>query len=111
MNFRTKIGLFFVVAHFTIIVYVFLCKFLGGFTFDELTTLIGLLIPLFSAYTSAVIKDIIRHNQETTEKEIKYSKPFRIVIIFICSLFVLFLFTVITLKAFNYGFDDFEQLK
>ncbi|MEO6175349.1 MAG: hypothetical protein ABIP27_09380 [Flavobacterium circumlabens] len=111
MNFRTKIGLLFVVTHFVILVYTFICKFLGGFTFEELTTLIALLIPLFSAYTTAVVKDIIKNNQQTADPEITYSRPFRFVIIFICSLFIIFLFTIITLKAFNYGFEDFEQLK
>jgi hypothetical protein len=111
MNFRTKIGLAFIISHFTIIVYAFICKFLGGYTFEELTTLIGLLVPLFASYTTAVIKDIIKHNQELTEAEIRYSKPFRFITIFICTLFILFLFSIITIKAFNYGFEDFEQLK
>jgi hypothetical protein len=111
MNFRTKIGLVFVVTHFFILIYIFICKFLGGFTFEELTTLIGLLIPLFSAYTTAVVKDIIKNNLQTGDQEIAYSRSFRFIIIFICSLFIIFLFTIITLKAFNYGFEDFEQLK
>lgn len=110
-SFKIKVGLAFVISHFLILVWTLTCSFLGGFKFPELTTTIGLLLPLFATYTSAIIRDIIRNAENHKKSNRTVNKPFQIITMFIIGLFFFYLFMIITLKAFNYGFQDFEQFK
>jgi hypothetical protein len=111
MDFRIKVGLFFVVTHFIILAWVLICKFMGGYTFEEMTTLIALLIPMFASYSTVIIKDIVKNAEVDQTNKVVYTAQFKFLTLFLCILFFGFLFTVIFLKAFNYGFEDFEQLK
>ena len=111
LSFKTKVGLYFVISHFLILILILVCKFMGGFSFDELTTTIGLVVPLFATYTSSIIKDIVKNAQVTPSIEKLYSAPFRFITLFLIGLFFAYLVTIVVMKAFNYGFEDFEQFK
>jgi hypothetical protein len=111
LSFKTQVGLGFVISHFLILILILVCKFMGGFSFDELTTTIGLVIPLFATYTSSIIKDIVKNAQVTATIENSYSAPFRFITLFLIGLFFAYLVLIIILKAFNYGFENFEQFK
>lgn len=110
-SFKTTVGLAFVIGHFIILIWIFICKFLGGFKFEELTTTIGLVIPLFATYSTSIIRDIVTNSEGTVDSGKRYNKPFRFITLFLSTLFFVYLFAIITIKAFNWGFEDFEQFK
>lgn len=111
MDFKIKTGLAFVICHFILMIFLFVCLMLGGYKFEEFTTLVGFLIPMLAGYTTAIVKDISR-NVHSRKKLVKtYTPEYRFLVKFTCSIFFLSLFTVIGLRGFNYAFENFEQLK
>lgn len=111
MDFKTKTGLAFIICHFVLMIFAFVCMSLGGYEFEEFTTLIGFLLPMLAVYSTAIVKDIARNAQNKVKIAQEYSVEYRFLVKFVCTIFFLSLFVVIGLKGFNYGFRDFEQLK
>lgn len=112
-KFKNIIGLVLIVSHFLVIVLTIIYFFLGGFKFSELTTTISLIIPIYATYTSYIIKDIVKHSGESKHKKktYNYNKVYIFITLFVISLFNLFLISIISLKAFNIGFQDYDQFK
>lgn len=108
---KTRVGLLLIISHFVTILLIVILYLPGGFLFEEMTTIIALIIPMFSVYTTAIIKYIIdsKHQTETHSKPVTWAYIF--IAFAIPSLFVLFLIAIILMKAFNLGFTSFEQLK
>jgi lysylphosphatidylglycerol synthetase-like protein (DUF2156 family) len=64
---RTRVGLFWVFAHFAIITAIIICFFLKGFEFDEMTTLLAVIIPMFAGTTTVIVRYFTQHAQETLQ--------------------------------------------
>ena len=103
---RTNIGKLLIVSHFFLIfLVVFMTAFLGKFTPGQLFTTLGLMLPLFTAYTTAIVATFLAaKNSPTDSVLVDESKVF--VAYFIPSLFILFILFSIIWKAF--GTLDFE---
>jgi hypothetical protein len=108
---RVRLGLFLVTTHFVAIILLIVMYFAGGFLFDEMTTAVGLIAPLFAGYTTLIVKYIIgtRHDPGTTTTAV--SPAFRYLSIMITAVFVMSIVGLILLKAFNVAFSDFDQFK
>lgn len=83
----------------------------SGFNFEEMTTTIALIVPMFSIYTTAIIKHITTNSKRKKDFSEIITGEFVFITFFIPSLFVFFLILMIILKTFNVGFSDFEQFK
>lgn len=108
---KTKVGLFLIISHIAIIMLVIILYLAGGFLFDEMTTTIALIVPMFSIYTTAIIKYIILNKTKTEVEAKQKSKEYTFISLFFPLLFVFFLIAIIVLKASNIGFSTFEQFK
>ncbi len=85
--------------------------FFGGFLFEEMTTTIALIIPMFSIYTTSIIKYIIA-NKNKIETELKLiNKAYAFIAFAIPLIFVLLILSIVFMKVFNIGFSSFEQFK
>lgn len=111
MDFKTKTGLAFIICHIFLMIWAFVCKSLGGYEFEEFTTLVGFLIPMLAVYSTAIIKDIAKNAQNPNKAVASYTREYRFLVKFICTFFFLSLFVVVGMKGFNYGIKDFEELK
>lgn len=111
MDFKTKTGLAFIICHIFLLIWAFVCKSLGGYEFEEFTTLVGFLIPMLAVYSTAIVKDIVKNAQNPKKELTTYSPAYKFLVKFICIIFFVSLFTVVGLKGFNAGFRDFEELK
>src|SRR4051794_39011310 len=56
---KRTITILMVVSHLLTFFWLLVLYFLGGFAFDELTTSIALLMPLFAGFTTMIVKDAI----------------------------------------------------
>jgi len=110
---KTRIGLFLIVSHLVIIIPLVIVLYLyGGFLFEEMTTAIALIVPMFSAYLAAIINYIISNKKKKRAKKSEdISNEFIFIAFLLPSLFIIFLISIILLKAFNIGFSTFEQFK
>ena len=85
--------------------------FRGGFTFSEATTAISVFLPITSVYTSTIIKDIIANKEIDQRTQKRYSIGFALISCTLTLLFIIYLLTIIVVKAYNLGIADFEQFK
>ena len=108
---KTRVGLFLIISHFTIVILVVILSLFGGYKFEEMTTTIALIVPMFSVYTTAIIKYIIKNSQRTKAESDFVTKEFAFITFFIPSLFVALLAAITVLKSLNIGFKNFEQFK
>jgi hypothetical protein len=85
----------------------------GGFVFEDLTTAIGLLLPLFAGFTTAIVKEAIALAAAGADADEEKEMPwlFAFVILAFCIAFIVFLLVIVTLKGFNKGFTSFDQFK
>jgi Na+/H+ antiporter NhaD/arsenite permease-like protein len=108
---KNAIGMALIAGHFGIIVVVVVLWTRGGYSFEEFTTCLALISPMFLAYTTAAIRYFIKNKDATSVREPRINASFAIVSILVPSAFVSAILAAVVLKAFNVGFDSFEQFK
>ncbi len=99
------------IGHFSIIMLILEMYFRGGFTFSEATTAISVFLPITSVYTSTIIKYIIANMEIDQRTQKRYSLGFALISCIITLMFIIYLVTIIIVKAYNLGIADFEQFK
>ena len=108
---RDGVGLFLIISNILVVAAAIALYFLGGFLFDEITTTIALVVPMFSVYTTAIIKSIIANRQESVDSSPPVSGSYVFIAWVFPIVFTLFLVALVFLKAYNIGFASFEQFK
>jgi hypothetical protein len=108
---RTWIGLFLVLSHFGIIMLVIGFYFRKGFLFDEMTTSVALILPMFVSYTTVIINYVINQRLASQTTLTLLSGSYVFLSWFFPVLFVSYLVVIIFMKAFNKGIANFEQFK
>jgi hypothetical protein len=107
--FKNRLGITLVMTHFAIILYTLGCYFAHGFHFDELTTSISLMAPLFASYTTVIIRDMLQETIVVNDRPANSALVF--ITFFLVSAFGIYLFVLVSVKAFNLGFGEFDQFK
>jgi len=108
---KNKIGFLLIIANFAVIILTFVFYLIGGFLFDEMTTVVALIVPMFSVYTTAIIKNFIDNKNVTRDSSKSVNKQYIFISWLFPSAFSIYLISVIVLKAYNVGFSSFEQFK
>ena len=108
---KTQIGIFLVVSNLLVIGAIIVLYFLGGFLFDEVTTTVALIIPMFSVYTTAIVKSIVSNRQVVVDSSPVVNGSFIFITWVFPIAFTVYLVSLVLLKAYNIGFSSFEQFK
>ena len=108
---KVWVGLFMVFGHFVVILLAISLTFVGGFSMDELTTILGFIGPLFAGYTSVIISFIIKHKNDPSYGDNIVNPLYGVVSFAIPVIFVIVTISLIFLKAFNIGLSDFNSFK
>lgn len=108
---KVNVGLVITISHFALIAFIFVLYTMKGFTFEEVTTTIALIVPMFGIYTSAVIKYLIDNKASTEDKSSTVTKSFIFMSFFLPLVFIGMLAMIITMKAYNIAFSSFEEFK
>ena len=108
---RNQIGIYIIMANIIVVVVTAALYFIGGFLYDEMTTTIALLIPMFSVYTTAIVKSFVANRLNIEDKSPTVSAQYRFISWLFPVSFTLWLVGIVFLKAFNVGFNSFEQFK
>ena len=107
---KRLIGLFIVISHFSVVIFVIGLYFARAFLFEEMTTIVALILPMFSVYTTAIIKYVIA-TKTMQRRGAKLNSEYIFITFLIPALFVASLFGIIFAKSLNYGFSSFDQFK
>lgn len=106
---RTKLGLFWIISHFSIILFIIVLYFLGGFFFDEVFITIFLITPMFSGSASQVVRYIINKRLSPNTESKPMKREWAILAFRIPIQFILFLVIVIMLKTCNVLLTSFMK--
>jgi hypothetical protein len=108
---RDVVGVFIIVANLVVVGVTLLLYFLGGFLFEELTTTVALLVPMFSVYTTAIIKSFVSHRRQIRDSSPPVTPQYVFVAWLFPVTFTVYLVALVVMKGFNVGFASFEQFK
>ena len=104
------LGIYLILSHFGIILLIFFL-FIPMNDFSQLTTTLGLVVPMFSVYSTAIIRYIIKNMENTIVSNQNVSKMFAFISFFIPTLFAIYLSSIIILKVYNYALSNFDHFK
>ena len=107
---RARIGIFLLVAHATMMALLLFFYFFGGFTFPEFMDSIGLIGPIFAAFTTIIVRWYLK-NSHTIDNSEAVSRPYIFITIGLPSFFVSFIILLIWAKAYNFGIESFANFK
>lgn len=108
---KTAVGIGVLLSYLALIVLVIVLYALGGFLFEEMTTTVALVVPMFGVYCAAIIKYIIANRSATQDKSPITTKAFIFISLLLPSIFIGALCSVIILKAYSIAFSNFDQFK
>lgn len=108
---RTALGLFLVVSHFAVLVLIITLHFFGGFTFDEMTTAVAIITPMFASFTTVIVSQVIAERTQFRAASKQVSMAFVFLSFFFPVLLVAYLVAIILLRAFNVAIENFENFK
>jgi Na+/H+-translocating membrane pyrophosphatase len=107
---RTFVGIFWVATQFLTLIVIVTCFFLHGFEFDEFTTLLSIVIPMFAGVTTMIVKYFAKHRHSVARGR-SLSSGYVILTWLLPSVFSILVIVTIIARATNRAFDNFEQAK
>jgi lysylphosphatidylglycerol synthetase-like protein (DUF2156 family) len=107
---RTRIGLFWVAAHVAVVLTILGCYSFGGFEFDELTTLLAVVVPLFAGVTLVVVRFFTQHRHSLAQGR-PVSVPYVTLVWLFAVAFAVTVLWAIIGRATNRVFATFDQAK
>jgi hypothetical protein len=112
-NLAAFIGIAFVVSNFLTIFLVIALYALRGFTFEEMTTTIAIIIPVFAAHTTTIVKFAAKHRDvnNVAHQENRQTFLFTFISIFVTTMLIIAVIGLVFMRAFNIGLTTFEQFK
>jgi hypothetical protein len=111
LKFKDILGISFIFSNFVVIGLVIVLYFLGGFNFDEMTTTVALIVPMFSVYTSSIIYFLQKSRRAISRTRVPLRRPYVFVSLGIPLLFTIYLVGIVLAKSYNWGFGTFENFK
>lgn len=108
---RSVIGVGLIFSQIAVIILAVVIHIMGGLRFDELTTAIGLILPMFAVHTAAIAKYFTAHRSEVSQQSPKVTGAFVVLACGIPTAFVFYLACVLIIRGFGEAFMAPEQLK
>jgi hypothetical protein len=110
---QSIVGVLFILSHIAVIALVGALYIIQGFTFEEMTTTISIMAPVFAGYTLIITRAIVAERSDalTARRAAKQSGLFIFLSLFMPVSFVAALVAIILLRAYNIGIGSFEQFK
>jgi hypothetical protein len=108
---RYRSGVFLIILHVFVLLSIVLLRFLGGFEKQEFTTLMGVVMPMFSGYTSAIITFIVKDRHVLVDTSQKVTGVYAGLLFGLPTLLVVVISTAIWLQAYKRAFENFEDFK
>lgn len=108
---RSAVGAFLIIAQILIVILAIVIHIKHGLTFDELTTTIALILPMFAVHTAAIAKYFTAHRTAVVENGPRVNGTFAFLAFLMPALFAMYLVGVLMARGFGVAFVAPEQLK
>lgn len=108
---RRLIGIVLIVLHFGILGLLFTLYIMSGFRFDEFTTSVAIIMPMFSGYTVAIVIHFSRNRYVSNDTSERVTAIFSLLSLAFPLVFAIAISVSILLFAYGRSFSNFEQFK
>jgi hypothetical protein len=108
---QAVLGVLLIISQFGVILATMYIYVRGGLRFDEMSTAIALLVPMFAVHTTTVVKFFVANKHATNPREVPVTSTFVFLSIFFPVVFVLALLCVIGLKSYGIAFASFNEFR
>jgi hypothetical protein len=108
---RSAVGVFLIIAQIVVVILAIVIHIKHGLTFEELTTTIALILPMFAVHTAAIAKYFNTHRTAIADESPRVNGTFAFLAFLMPILFVLYLGGVLVARGFGVAFVAPEQLK
>lgn len=108
---KYALGMTIVLSHIIIVIYTFFLFSISGFSFDQFTTMIAIILPMLAGVSTPIISFIIddRHRRDVSGRRLTLS--FVALSMLFPSVFFVCIFSAITLQALSLSFSSFDDFK
>jgi hypothetical protein len=108
---KYRAGVFLIVAHLVIMLLIIILFFMNGFDAGQFTTLMGVIAPMFSGYTTAIVAFIIKDRHVSADASPKVTNTFSALFFVFPGIFAAVIAASIWFQAYSLVFGNFETFK
>jgi hypothetical protein len=108
---KVKLGVTLVASHFGILMLLMVLFAAGGFRFEDFTTTVAIIVPMFAGYSTAVTTFIVNDRHSRNTRSPRVSSVYTMMSFAFPLVFTLILASAILAQSFGVVFRDFEQFK
>jgi hypothetical protein len=108
---KYAIGASMIGAHLIIFIEIVAFYFLNGFDFDNFATILGIVLPMFSGYTTSISAFFIAERHALVDTSTAVTKSYVVLSFLFPALFVVLIFSSILLQALDVVFANFNQFR
>jgi hypothetical protein len=108
---RYRSGLYLIGLHVAVFMLAVVFRFLGGYDTHEFTTIVGVVLPMFTGYTTAILAYIVKNRNVQQDTSLPVTGVFAFLVTILPTILVLVVCAAIWAQAFKRVFDNFEDFK
>jgi len=108
---KKQAGLFILLAHVLSVLLVVALFFLGGFTFEQMTTSVAIITPMFAGVTTQIVGWFTEHQYVADDLSRPVTPEYRLLTYAWPAILGVLIWCATLAQAASLVFDDFEQYK
>lgn len=108
---ENRVGLLMVLANVAVLLLAVVLYAIGGLLFDEFTTIVAIVSPMFSVYTTAIIKHFMAKAVHKVDRSRRVTPQYALISLFMPVAFSVLIIGSMVFKASNLVFATFEDFK
>jgi hypothetical protein len=108
---KVSLGITLVASHFGIIVLLIILFSAGGFKFEDLTTAVAIIVPMFAGYSTSVTTFVVKNRHKNEDKSPEITMLYAIMSFVFPAVFTFLLVASVVSQSFGKIFANFEQFK
>lgn len=90
---------------------VIVLRLVNGFSGDEFTTILAIVVPMFSGYSTSIIAFIVKDRHTQEDKTLHVTPLYALLSLVFPATFLVAIFAGIFLQAYSLAFENFEEFK
>lgn len=108
---KIRLGITLIFSHFGILLLLIILFANGAFKFEDLTTVVAIIVPMFAGYTTAVISFVIKNKVISADTSGHVTPLYATLSFMFPVAFTILIAAAILAQAFGSLFSNFEQFK
>jgi hypothetical protein len=108
---ENRVGVLMVLANVVVLLLAVLLYGIGGLLFDEFTTIVAIVSPMFSVYTTAIIKHFMTNSAHKADRSPRVTAQCALLCLLMPIAFTVLIVGAMVFKASNLVFATFEDFK